>query len=310
MITALCGGVGGSKLTLGLYRSLEPDALAVVVNTSDDLQFCGLHVSPDVDTVMYTLAGLARSDVGWGVEGDTSSALEMLERYGAPTWFHVGDRDLATHVYRTEALRSGSSLTSITAHLARSLGVHASILPMTDRRVSTRLEVRGEWLDFQEYFVRRRHNDPVDAVRYEGVEATSPTEEVQNALNSAEAIILVNSNPVLSILPILEVPGINDMVAASSAPRVAVSPIVGRDAVSGPAGSLMRLVGQPSTAVGVANAYLGLIDGMVIDRRDAQDAPAIEKMGLQVLTSDIIMRTEADRERLGREVLTFARRMR
>lgn len=310
MITALCGGVGGSKLVHGLYRTLQPDTLSVVVNTADDLEFCGLHVSPDLDTVMYTLAGMARRDVGWGIEADTSGALDVLGRYGAPTWFGIGDRDLATHVYRTAMLREGATLSEATQYMSGRLGVRAGVLPMTDDRVSTTLLVQGEWVDFQNYFVRRRHRDPVDAVRYVGVEEAQPTQSVRDALSAAEAIILVNSNPVLSILPILEVPGVNDLVATSPAPRVAVSPIVGKSSVTGPAGDLMRLIGQPSSAVGVANAYLGLIDGIVIDEQDEDHTGSIESMGLRVLCTHIIMRSEDDRERLARDVVAFARELR
>lgn len=310
MITALCGGVGGSKLALGLYLTLPPDGLAVVANTADDLDFCGLHVSPDLDTIVYTLAGIARRDVGWGIQDDSLQALSMLSRYGVPDWFQVGDRDLATSVFRTSLLRQGMSLTSITERIARSLGVNARVLPMTDATVRTRVLVGNEWFDFQDYFVRRRHRDSVDAVRYDGVEASAATQEVLEAIGTAEAIVLVNSNPVLSILPILAVPGINDLVATTGIPRVAVSPIVGRDAVSGPAGELMRLIGQPSSAIGVAQAYLGVIDGIVIDEDDAERGLAIESLGLEVLCTNTLMRDRADSVRLAAETIEFARGLR
>lgn len=307
MITALCGGVGGSKLALGLYRALPPDELTVVVNTADDLSLWGLRISPDLDTVTYTLAGIARRDVGWGIEGDTFAALDMLRRYGYPAWFQVGDRDLATDIARTEALRAGERLTEVTARIAASLGVAARILPMTDTPVETRLLVDGQWIHFQEYFVRRRHADPVEAVRYEGIQDAAATPEALQALESAEVVVIVNSNPVLSILPILAIPGMNEAVIASSAPKVAISPIVGDDAVSGPAGTLMRLIDQPASALGVARAYLGLIDGIVIDRRDADLIGAIRDLGLGVCCTDTIMRSEEDRVRLAAEVLSFAR---
>jgi LPPG:FO 2-phospho-L-lactate transferase len=306
MITALCGGVGGAKLALGLYRLLPPNELTVIVNTADDLEFCGLHVSPDLDTVTYTLAGIARRDVGWGIEGDTFAALEMLKRYGVPTWFQVGDRDLATDVFRTDLLRRGKSLTAVTDTIADALDVQARVLPMTDAPVTTRLQIDGEWVHFQEYFVHRRHGDPVTAVRYDGIENARPTPLVRDALTTADVIVIVNSNPVLSILPILAVPGINDALIASSAPCVAVSPIVGGDSVSGPAGRLMRLIGQPPTALGFARAYLGLVDGVLIDQSDAEQVPSIEAEGLQVRCSDVIMQDEADRVRLAEETLTFA----
>lgn len=306
MIAALCGGVGGAKLALGLYLSLAPDELTVIVNTADDLQFAGLHVSPDLDTVTYTLAGIARKDVGWGVEGDTTSALEMLERYGVPGWFQVGDKDLATDLVRTSMLRSGTTLTEATAHIARSLGVAARIFPMTDSTVETQLSVDGSWIHFQEYFVARRHRDPVSAVRYVGLDDAVAPPDAGPALSAAEAIVIVNSNPVLSILPILGVTGINEAIAARSGPCVAVSPIIGAAAVNGPAADLMRLIGQPASARGVAGTYLGVIDGIVIDARDARIAPDIEELGVRVLATDTIMRTDDDRRRLAGDVLDFA----
>lgn len=310
MITALCGGVGGSKLALGLYRTLPPAALQVVVNTADDLELWGLHISPDLDTVTYTLAGLAAPETGWGIAGDSRQALDMLQRYGAPTWFQVGDRDLATDIYRTHALREGQTLSQVTAHLARSLDVHAAILPMTDDPVATRLLVDGQWLDFQDYFVRRRHRDPVAAVRYDGIEQARPAPQVLTALAAAEVIVLVNSNPLLSILPIISLPGIRPALTAATAARVAVSPIVGTDAVSGPAGQLMRLLELPVSATGVAAAYRGLIDGLVIDRQDAAQTGAIEALGIAVYCTDTVMRDLTDRERLAAQTLDFARSLR
>ncbi len=310
MITALCGGVGGSKLALGLYRTVPHDELTLIVNTADDLEFCGLHVSPDLDTVIYTLAGLSRQDVGWGIEGDTFEALGMLRRYGGPSWFQVGDRDLATDLYRTNELRQGRALTDVTADIARCLGVQARVLPMTDAPVATRLQAGEEWIDFQDYFVRRRHQDPVQAIRYDGITAAPAAGEVIEAIESAEVIVLVNSNPALSIFPILATPGINDAVVAASAPCVAVSPMVGHDSVSGPAGVLMALLGQEATATGVASVYLGVIDGIVIDRQDAAQAPGIEALGPRVLVTDVIMRTLEDRERLATETVSFARGLR
>jgi LPPG:FO 2-phospho-L-lactate transferase len=312
MITALCGGVGGSKLAWGLYTVLPADSLTIVVNTADDLDFYGLHVSPDLDTVTYTLAGLSRPDVGWGLAGDTFRALEMLSRYGQETtWFGVGDADLATHVYRTNALRAGETLTAVTRHLRECLGVRAEILPMTDDPVATRLLVDSEWLDFQEYFVHRRHQVPVDKYRYDGIEQASATETVVQALLRAEAIILVNSNPVLSINPILAVPSVRHEVQCSRAPRVAVSPIIGEAAVSGPAGELMRLIDLPASATGVARAYHGLIDGIVIDRRDAAQRDEIEAdLGIAVCCTETIMRTDDDKMRLAGKVIAFSQGLR
>jgi LPPG:FO 2-phospho-L-lactate transferase len=307
VITALCGGVGGSKLALGLYRTLAAGELSVIVNTADDLDFSGLRVCPDLDTVAYTLAGLARADVGWGLEGDTSNALSMLARYGVPDWFQVGDMDLATDVFRTARLNEGASLTAVTRKIAEGLGVDAAILPMTDGRVETGLLVADEWLHFQEYFVRRRHKDPVDALRYKGIDGCEASPEVLEAIGSAEVIVIVNSNPVLSILPILAVPGINEALFARGVARVAVSPIVGEDSVTGPAGRLMSLIGQPSSALGVARSYAGVIDGMVIDNRDGDQAPAIRDLGLAVLCTETVMADLDGRIRLATETLDFAR---
>lgn len=307
MITALCGGVGGSKLALGLYRMLPPHELRVVVNTADDLEYWGLHVSPDLDTVTYTLGGLAQHGLGWGVEGDTFHTLEAMQRYGADSWFRVGDYDLGTHLIRTQMLRGGASLTAVTAHISACLGIHASILPMTNDPVSTQLRAGERWLEFQEYFVRERHAVPIDEVRYVGIDAARPTEETIEALRDAEVIVIVNSNPMLSILPILSLPGVGDLVRSSNAPRVAVSPLVGIGAVSGPAGELMRLTGHPGTALGLAQLYRDSIDGMAIDRVDAEMAPAIRALGLEVLVTDTIMRTDTEKERLAAEVLRFVR---
>jgi LPPG:FO 2-phospho-L-lactate transferase len=307
MITALCGGVGGSKLVLGLYRTLPANEFAVVVNTADDLEFLGLHVSPDLDTVTYTLAGIAQEGLGWGIEGDSFEALGMLRQYGAPAWFQVGDRDFATHVFRTDALSSGTNLTAITSNIAQRLNVHAGILPMTHEPVATRLLVGDEWVEFQEYFVRRHHRDTVSAIRYEGIENASATAEVLDALQHAEVVVLVNSNPALSIFPILSTPGVNDLLVAVSAARVAVSPIVGSDAVSGPAGRLMKLLGHRSSATGVAEAYAGCIDGIVIDDSDAEQVAAIEALGIAVHCTKTVMRTLEDRDRLATETVSFAR---
>lgn len=310
MIVALCGGVGGSKLVAGLYRVVAPDELVVIVNTADDLQVCGLHVSPDVDTVTYTLAGIARRDVGWGIEGDTFNALSMLERLGAPSWFQIGDLDLATDVFRTQAVRQGQPLSDVTRVISRALGVRAEIVPMTDGSVATRLLVKGEWIDFQDYFVRRQHRVEVEDVRYDGVADVVASDHALNRIEAAEVVVIVNSNPVLSILPILAVPGVRDAVRSAAAPRVAVSPIIGSDAVTGPAGDLMRLIDRPSTAAGVADTYLDIIDGIVIDQEDEEWASAIESMGVSVLCTQTLMRTEDDRARLAAETLSFARGIR
>lgn len=306
LVTALCGGVGGSKLALGLYRTLPADSLTVIVNTADDLTFCGLHVSPDLDTCMYTLAGLARKDVGWGIEGDTFETLQMLQRYGTPAWFAVGDRDLATDVYRTHALSSGHTLQNVTAEMTDRLGVRARILPMSNDPVATRLLTGNEWIDFQEYFVHRRHAAPVSEVRYEGAEAAQAAAGVTDALLNADVVVVVNSNPVLSILPILAVPGIREALQRSTARKVAVSPLIGNSAVTGPAGELMALRGLPPTAAGVAALYRDLIQGLVIDDLDRDLSAEVQATGLDVHIAQTVMKTVEDREHLAREVVEFA----
>lgn len=309
MIAVICGGVGGAKLAWGLYRNEPAGSLAFIVNTADDTIHWGLHVSPDLDTTIYTLGDVA-GDKGWGMRGDTFAALDMMRQYGAESWFQIGDRDLAADVYRTEALSQGRTLSDVTAHIAQSLGVRARVFPMTDASVATRLFVGGEWIDFQEYFVHRRHEVPVEEVRYEGIERATAAHEVLRALRKADIIVLANSNPVLSILPVLAVGGIREAVHTARIPRVAVSPMLGHGSVSGPAGDLMNTIGQPPTSLGVARAYLGLIDGIVIAADDADQVGAIEEMGIRVLCTETIMRDGADKERLARETIAFARSLR
>src|SRR5579884_3228585 len=310
MIAALCGGVGGAKLVRGLYRSVPPETLSVIVNTADDVEMWGLRVSPDLDTVMYTLAGLAQIGAGWGIEGDTLQALGMLRTYGAPSWFHAGDRDLGTDIYRTWRLESGASLTAVTDEMRKALGVRAAIIPMTDQPVATRLHAEEGWIDFQEYFVHRRHQVSVDGIRYDGAETASPASGIIQVLQAADAVVIVNSNPVLSILPILAVPDIREALQQASGARVAVSPMIGTGSVAGPAGDLMGLVGQAATSAGVAALYAGLIDGIVISERDCRQRAAIEALGIAVLVTDTLMRDEADKDRLARETLDFARSLR
>jgi LPPG:FO 2-phospho-L-lactate transferase len=309
MIALICGGVGGAKIARGLYQSLPPDSLCIVVNTADDTEHWGLHVSPDLDTVTYTLADLA-GEQGWGIAGDSFTALEMMTGYGAAGWFRIGDRDLATNVYRTMALRDGKSLTEVAAHLTRSLGVCARILPMTNARVSTGVRVAGEWIDFQEYFVHRGHRVPVEAARYVGIDHARATPEVMAALGDAEVILLANSNPVLSILPVLAVAGVRECLQTTNAPRVAISPMLGSGSIAGPAGELMQTIGRSGSSLGVAGAYQGLIDGIVIAADDRDQASAIEEMGIRVLCTDTIMRDDRDKGRLAQETVAFARSLR
>ena len=305
-VCALAGGVGGAKLSAGLQDALAPGDLSVVVNTADDFDPWGLRVCPDLDTVMYTLAGVANPETGWGIEGETFAFLEMLSGYGEDAWFKLGDRDLATHVLRTRALRAGETLTGITQRLARSLGVPGPVLPMCDEKVSTVLKTPAGLLEFQEYFVRRRQKDEVLGVEIRGIEEARPTAAVGDALSGADLIVLCPSNPIVSLGPILEVPGLREVLASASAPRVAVSPIVGGKALKGPADRMLRSLGHDVSSVGVAELYEGVIDGMVIDRADEEQRGRIEALGIRVLATDAVMRDEPDRARLAREVLEFA----
>ncbi|MHB8618841.1 MAG: 2-phospho-L-lactate transferase [Chloroflexota bacterium] len=303
-IVALAGGVGGSKLAVGLYAHLG-QRLTVVANTGDDTDVYGLRVCPDLDTLMYTLAGLASSDTGWGVAGDTFNALDQLGRYGLDTWFRIGDRDLATNLARTILLASGRRLTEVEAELASRLGIGARLLPMCDQPIATRLRTAVGELEFQEYFVKRRHEDAITAVTYAGAERAGLSSETRDALSSAAAIVLCPSNPVVSIGPILAVPGLRDLLRGLNVPRVAVSPIIGGAAVSGPAGQMMAALGFPVSVLGLADMYGDFLTGIVIDQADAGGATALRERGLEVLVAQTMMKTPGDKRRLAGEVLSW-----
>jgi LPPG:FO 2-phospho-L-lactate transferase len=305
-VVAIAGGVGGAKLADGLYRVLPPDTLTIIGNTADDLELFGVHISPDLDTVMYTLAGLANPATGWGVAGDTFTTLAMLERYGEGIWFRLGDADFATHLKRTAGLRAGLPLTEVTASLTQPLGIRARLLPMCDERVGTEVETPDGWRDFQDYFVRRRHEDRVTQVRFAGIEQARMTRAVADALGAADAIVLCPSNPLVSIGPILAVPGLRDAFTASPAVKIAVSPIVGGKALKGPADRMLAERGMEVSAYGVATGYVGLLDAMTIDTLDAADATRIEALGMAVQVAQTVMQNDADRQHLAREVLSFA----
>ncbi len=302
-VVALAGGVGGAKLAAGLEAVLEPGELSVVTNTADDFDLWGLRICPDLDTVMYTLAGLANPQTGWGVRDESFDALSMISRYGEDAWFKLGDRDLATHVLRTQRLRAGGSLTEVTAGLAGALGVRSALLPMCDEPVSTAVKTPDGLLEFQDYFVRRGQRDEVLGVELRGIDEARMPEGVAGALAAADAIVLCPSNPVVSIGPILAVPGMREALLSSSAPKVAVSPIVDGKALKGPADEMMRTLGHEVSALGVARMYEDVATGFVIDRSDAGEGPEIEGLGMRVRTTDAVMRDGEDRARLGREVL-------
>lgn len=303
-VTVLAGGVGGAKLAQGVCDVV--DDVTVVINTADDVELHGLWISPDVDTVTYTLAGIANPATGWGIEGETFTVLETLGRLGADTWFALGDRDLATHIHRTARLRAGEPLSAITQDVARALGVPARLLPVTDDRVATVVDTPAGRLAFQDYFVRRRHADEVLAVTVEGIADARPAPGVLEAVTGADVVVLAPSNPFLSIAPVLDVPGVREALAGSSARRVAVSPIIAGAAVKGPAASLLASLGHEVSALGVARLYVGLVDVMCIDERDAGLADDVAALGFEVHVTSTLMAGRDDRARLAREVLETA----
>lgn len=307
-VVILAGGTGGAKLARGLDRVLPPGALTVVVNTADDTQRHGLVVMPDHDAVMYGLAGLADRERGWGIADETWSVIAMLDRYGEETWFRLGDRDVATHIARTRRLRDGQRLTDVCLALQRALGIETRVLPMTDEPVRTSVRTPDGWLEFQDYFVRRRQQPETTGVRYEGVEAASPTVEVAKALDGAGLIVIGPSNPIVSILPILELPGMRDLVrrARDRGSRLAaVSPIVAGRALKGPAARMLGSLGHEVSAVGVARLYAGLVDVFVIDREDAGLGDAVSSLGMRVEVVDTVMTDDAGEARLARAVLAL-----
>ena len=294
-VTALAGGTGAAKLLRGLASARPRHELTIIGNTGDDTEIWGLHVSPDLDTVMYALAGRLDAMRGWGVADDTFRCLEAMGDLGAETWFNLGDRDLATHLYRTRALGDGTPLSAVTAELCRRLGVAARILPMSDDPVRTRVRTPDGWLSFQEYFVREKAQVRVLDVEYAGAAASRPAPGVLEAIREADLVVVCPSNPVTSVGPVLAVPGMAQALAAVRSRVVAVSPIVGGAAVSGPAGELIRARGLPVSPVGVAAAYAPWLGTLVIDRSDAARVPELERLGVRPVLADILM-TDRDRE--------------
>ena len=303
MIAVFTGGTGGTKLVQGLQHIVPPEELTVIVNTGDDIEWWGLHVSPDVDSVLYGLAGLLSKERGWGVEDDSFRCLERMKQLGQASWFSLGDLDLATHLTRTMLLRAGKRLSEATAELAAKFGIRARVLPMSDDRVSTMLDTAKGTLTFQEYFVRERHQVEARAVRFEGAENARPAPGVIESIETAEAIVFAPSNPVTSIGPILAVPGVRQALRETKATVAAVSPIIGGEAVSGPAGVLMTMMGWPSTIAGVAKAYEDFLDVLVADRADEAQALTMSTTGLRVLSTNTIMRSIDDKRELAAFVL-------
>jgi len=310
-VLALAGGVGGAKLASGLAELLG-ERLTVLVNTADDFSHLGLHVSPDLDTVMYTLAGIANPETGWGVANETWSFMGQVERLGGPAWFCLGDRDLATHAVRTERLNRGDSLTAITTEFCRALGVRPRVLPMSDNPVRTIVHSDTGALSFQDYFVRLKCEPKVSGFSFEGASGAKYNSKLDDLSEERNRLVIVicPSNPYVSVDPILALPGLREWIGATGAPVIAISPIVGGGTIKGPAAKMMRELGHGSSALSVAQHYRGLADALVIDERDRDAAQDIALLGMRVRVAHTVMRTQADRVALARECLALAEELR
>ncbi len=305
MIVVLTGGTGGAKFVDGLRQVVSARELTIIVNTGDDLAWWGLHVCPDLDSITYVMAGLLSKERGWGVKGDTFFCMQAMGELGQPVWFHVGDRDLAVHLLRSQLLSQGKTLTEATTEIAARLGVQARILPMSNSRVETRIDTPVGELSFEEYFVQRWFQDPVNSVGFAGAAESEPAPGVIDAIMSTSVVLLAPSNPVTSIGPILAVPGIREALRNTQALVAAVSPIVGGAAVSGPAGILMAAQGLPVSIAGVAQAYQDFLDVLIADVRDAKEAEELRQSGLRVHCTHTIMRSADEKVALARTVLSL-----
>ncbi len=304
MITVLTGGTGGAKFVWGLAQALPPEQLTVIVNTGDDLHWWGLHVSPDLDSVMYALAGKLSGERGWGYDGDSFRCLDQMRSLGAEAWFQLGDLDLATHLRRTRLLSSGRSLTEATAELCRAMGVKVRLLPMSDDPVQTMVSTPDGDLTFQEYFVRERWKPPFIDVKFAGAEKASTAPGVLQSIIHSELVLIAPSNPVTSIGPILAVPGVRDALKCSTAQVIAVSPIVGNAAVSGPAGAMLKMRGFDVSAAGVARVYSDFLDVLIADTQDEETRPQIEAANLQATYTNTIMKSDEDKLALAQFALS------
>lgn len=306
-VLALCGGIGGAKLALGLYAELGAGRLSVIVNTGDDFEYLGLHVAPDLDTVLYTLAGLADPERGWGRAGETWNFMTALGELGGETWFALGDRDLAVHVERTRRLRAGETLTAIAADMARRLGVTARIAPMSDAAVRTIVHTPDGPMSFQHYFVKHRCVPVVKRITFAGAAEARPGLVFLDAIADPglRAVVICPSNPYLSVDPVLAVPGIRTALERAAAPVVAVSPVIGGEAVKGPTAKIMKELGVAVTSRAIAEHYRGLINGLVIDAADAAEAEA-DRVGIRYMVTRTLMKSLDDKRNLARDVLAFA----
>ncbi|MFY9554097.1 MAG: 2-phospho-L-lactate transferase [Blastocatellia bacterium] len=302
-VTALAGGIGASKLLLGLASVMPPEDISIIANTGDDIELFGLRICPDIDTVTYTLAGVINQDTGWGLKGDTFECLRWLARYGEAAWFNLGDRDLATHIFRTNQLREGFSLSEVTDVISRALGVRSKIIPMSDGYTPTRVITDEGEMHFQEYFVRRRCEPRVREIRFDGLESAVPAAGVLSAILGANAVIVCPSNPFISIGPILNVPGIREALIQTQGTVIAVTPIIGGRALKGPAADMLRDLGHEVSARGVAEIYADFIDVFVLDEIDASIVAGAKPSPVQMIVTNTVMTTLQDKQRLARRVL-------
>ena len=303
MITALAGGVGAARFLTGLVRLVKGEDLAIVVNTGDDIEMFGLHISPDVDIVTYTLAGVVDEEKGWGIKGDTFNCLEALRKLYFEAWFNLGDKDLATHMFRTSLLKKGFKLSEITAQISRALGLDVKILPMTDYKFETRIVTENGSVHFQEYLVKRGAKDEVLGVEFLGAESAKPAVGVVEAIMDSELVVVCPSNPVVSIGTILAVEGVREALRSTDAKKVAVSPIIAGAPVKGPADKLLRGLGLEVSAYSVAKLYLDFLDMFVLDMADAAEKGRIEKLGIEVKVTNTIMKSLEDKIELAKAVL-------
>jgi LPPG:FO 2-phospho-L-lactate transferase len=305
-ITCLAGGVGAARFLEGLAAVFPPERLTVIVNTGDDLQYLGCHVSPDLDIVTYTLAGIVEKEKGWGIQTDSFNCLDQLAKYSAETWFRIGDRDFATHLLRTAYLQQGFSLSEVTEKIRTSLKVKARIFPMTDQLVATKIKTPAGVLEFQEYFVKRGFQDQVLDVTYEGASLAVPSQGVTAAIEKTDLIILCPSNPILSIGPILAIQGIRESISKTRGKIVGISPIVGGKAVKGPLDRMMESLGLEVSPFGVAQLYKGLLKGYVIDQLDRLVAPKIVSLGMKVFATNTLMNSTETKTQLASDTIKFA----
>ena len=305
-VVALAGGVGGAKLALGFSHILGSEELTVVVNTADDDCFYGLHVSPDLDTVLYTLAGVSNVEMGWGLAGESFRTLERLKEYGVDAWFNLGDLDLATHLYRTKMLEEGKTLSEVCLQLAKSLGVEHKILPVTDSPIKTMVETQDGIMSFQEYFVKNRCEPIVTSIDFNGSSNCTVTPGVRRAVLNMDLLVFCPSNPFVSIAPILSVPGFKEMIESFSGKSIGVSPIVGGEAIKGPAAKMLKELGHDVSPVGVARQYVGLCNTFIIDEKDVDLKQEIESLGMNVFVTQTIMETDQDKKRLAEYILEIS----